>query len=208
MSRQKHAADCGIAPSCAEENEVLFTKLSEVGETTRQLTEKLDQARQAAQRLVEGNVGYVIARVDWFLDDHPEHTYLRDDLVSEGFLTLTRLATKLIEKEKVSPDVFNPGGMMSICLRNSFINLVKKERTREVDIGVATDRDLSYEDTFGVSDLMADLLSMCNTMEEREIIKLRAQGFNDTEIGAKLGRSQQSVNRIRNELHQRYQAKQ
>ena len=88
MNLHKKATECGITPSSKAENENLFRKIT----TCRKVVQ---EGKQAAERLIEGNMAYVVSKVESFLDEYTDYEYLRDDLISEGFLTLARVADNL-----------------------------------------------------------------------------------------------------------------
>lgn len=185
MSLHKKALECGITPSCQEENRGLF--------------DSIIRGNKAAQRLVEGNMAYVVNKVIRFLDEHPGFGYLKDDLVSEGFFVLTRLANTLKE---VGEDGFSPQALISVSLRNAFLDMIGKER--EVPLTDVIVDNLKY-DTTPTTDMRLDILACCLNGTEERIVQLRCEGLTDHRIALLLGMSVRHVGRLRQEIFGRFQ---
>jgi len=185
MSLHKKALECGITPSCQTENRTLFHSIL--------------KGNQAKTRLVEGNMAYVVATVETFLDAHSDFAYLKDDLISEGFLVLARVADTLSE---VHTDDFFPQGLMARSLRNAFLNMIRVER--EVPLTDAISNNLMC-DMMPAINLKLDILDCCRTDIDREIIRLRCDGLIDKRIGRLLGLSERHVGRLRAEILARFQ---
>ena len=150
-------------------------------------------------------MAYVISKVDAFLDEYTSVEYLRDDLISEGFLTLAKVADNLMKGGEVDEADFNPQAMISVSLRNAFLNLVRVER--ETPMTDAIESTLTYDDSAAI-DLKLDILACCKDDRDREIARLRCDGLNDTQIGKRLGLHQVHVSRLRQALCARFQEKQ
>jgi DNA-directed RNA polymerase specialized sigma subunit len=191
MSLHKKAVECGITPSSRDENESLFRRII--------------AGKKAARRLVEGNMAYVVSKVENFLDEFPDYRYLKDDLVSEGFLVVARIARVIEERGEVSEECFNPQGLLSVSLRNQFFKMTDLER--DVPLTEAIANTLVRDDT-ATQDLKLDILSCCKDGLEEEIVRLRCDGLNDIHISRKLGMTPKHVSRLRQEIHERFQEKQ
>ena len=185
MSLHKKALECGITSSCPEENSALF--------------DSIITGNKAAQRLVEGNMGYVVTKVECFLDEHPDFRYFKDDLISEGFLVLTRISWTLKE---VSEDEFAPQALISVSLRNAFLDMIAKER--EVPLTDAIADCLKY-DTTPTTDMKLDILTCCQNRIEERIVQLRCEGLMDCRIALSLGMSVRHIGRLRQEIFDRFQ---
>ena len=185
MSLHKKALECGITPSCRKENRSLF--------------DSIIAGNKAAQRLVEGNMGYVVTKVECFLDEHPDFRYFKDDLISEGFLVLTRIADTLKE---VAEDEFAPQGLISTALQYAFVRMTEKER--EVPLSDVIADNLGYDDT-PATDMKLDIFACCQNITETRIVQLRCEGLMDSHIATLLGMSKRHVGRLRDELLDRFQ---
>jgi DNA-directed RNA polymerase specialized sigma subunit len=197
MKLQQKANECGITPSSKEENEKLFRDLIEAGKDG-----DTEAGIRASQRLVEGNMGYVVAKVDSFLDEHTDFGFLRDDLVSEGFLVLARIAKTVMENGDIDEEEFNPQAMMSVSLRNAFLNMIRLER--ESPLTDAIEDNCIYDEA-KVRDLRLDILACCTNDMERETVRLRCDGLTDDQIANKLGAGRRHICRIREALYERFQ---
>lgn len=181
-----------ITPSDVEENVKLFNEIR-VG-------------KKAMERLIEGNMAYVVSKVAFFLADFPAFQYLQDDLISEGFLVLTRLAEKLGNRTVAAED-FNPQGMISRSLRNAFLNVIRSERTPTVQLTNEIESTLTYE-AMTTIDLKLDILNCCKDGLEEQIVRLRCEGLEDEAIAIQLGASKATICRTRQAIYKRYQEQQ
>ncbi len=188
MSLHKKAKERGITPSSREENERLFHRIID--------------GRVATQRLVEGNMAYVVHKAESFLDEHFEFEYLKDDLISEGFLVLTRIGENVARGGEVHEEDFSPQGMISVSLRNAWLNMIRLERETPLTNAIAG--TLMYDESV-VIDLRLDILACCEDDRERQVIEHRCQGLMDEQIGVLLSISNRRVGQIREEIFQRFQ---
>jgi DNA-directed RNA polymerase specialized sigma subunit len=191
MSLHKKAIECGITSSCRDENESLFRRII--------------AGKKAARRLVEGNMAYVVSKVENFLDEFPDYRYLKDDLISEGFLVVARISRVIEQQGEVSEDCFNPQGLLSVSLRNQFLTTIDLERN--VPLTEAVANTLVRDDT-AAQDLMLDILSCCEDGREEKIIRLRCEGLTDKQIGPEVGLTKMHVSRLRQKIYERFQEKQ
>lgn len=132
----------------------------------------------------------IVAR---YLHLNPDHRYLRDDLVSEGYQVLVN-AWPIIESGEVkSPKAY----LRKACYRR-FWRVAKRER-RNQPVGSA-EEVFTTPDTIHRSDVLIDLEL---DERERQIVKLREGGYTDAEIGEEIGLSQSQVQRSRSDLCRR-----
>lgn len=179
-----------ITPSDVEENVKLFNEIM--------------AGKKAMERLIEGNMAYVVSKVAFFLADFPTFKYLQEDLISEGFLVLTRIAKKL---GTVAAKDFNPQGMISRSLRNAFLNVIRSERSMNVPLTEEIESTLTYEAMSAV-DLKLDILGCCKDGLEEQIVRLRCEGLEDEAIAIQLGASKATICRTRQAIYQRYREQQ
>ncbi len=190
MSLHAKATEYGIVSSSREENEKLFRKI-------------LD-GKRAAKRLVEGNMAYVVSKVKSFLYEYTGFEFLRDDLISEGFLVLTRIAENVAQNGEMNEEDFSPQGMISVSLRNAWINMIRVEREIPLTDAIAETHIHSEAD---VVDLKLDILSCCENDRERQVVEYRCQGLGDENIGAMFGVTKARIGQIRNKIFERFQKK-
>jgi DNA-directed RNA polymerase specialized sigma subunit len=189
MSLLKTAKEHGITPSSRVENRELFQQIAA-------------GSPQAKQRLMEGNMAYVVNKVDRFLDEIQGFNHLRDDLISQGFLVLARIAQKVEKDGVVAEKDFAPQGLMSRALRNDFLKMVYGER--QVPLTEAVAETLLY-DTEDERDLKLDILTCCENEVETEIVNLRCEGLVDHQIAGRLGISERYVGVLRQKIHRKLQ---
>jgi DNA-directed RNA polymerase specialized sigma24 family protein len=171
-----------MTTSTAKENEDLF----------RQIT----TGKKARQRFAEGNMAYVVTKVNSFINEHPELEYLREELISEGYLTLVQLANQL---EEVNDNDFHPQALMWRALQNRFTDMVRAEKG-EVELC----EDLTVTGRHDAVDLQVDILHLCRDDTDRQIVKLRLQGYTDQEIADLLNLGRVTVTTRRSKLFKRY----
>lgn len=137
---------------------------------------------EAKARFVEGNMAYVVMMVNAFLKSDPKFKHLRNDLISEGYLTLVKIVQSVRHNN-------NPQGFVWTALRNAFVRMVKREKPCERLAEFAT----YVED--GIKDLRQDIVNCCEDDFDLQIIRLRQHGYNDVEIAGICGVSQQCINK-------------
>jgi hypothetical protein len=193
MSLREKAAELDIQPSNKEENVELFVQIAE-GARTRE---------EAHKRFVEGNMAYVVFKANAWLEVHPAFEYLRDDLIGEGFLVLTRIANR-VAKIGIREENFNVQGMISTSLQRAFTRLAHREGPM-IPLSPSIERDHIYE-TPEATDVMSDILSCCDNEREERIVTLRSQGLTDDQIAPMVGyRQGATVWSVRKQIQQRYE---
>jgi RNA polymerase sigma factor (sigma-70 family) len=163
----KQAAQLGITPVNREENAELYVKIVE--------------GKEAAERMIEGNMALAVTKVEGFIRANPRYSYLRDDLISAGFLALTRAVRQFGEAVVSDP---NPQGYLRVAIRRAFDDVVAGER--EVPLTDAVTDSLSADPSAAI-DLQQDIFDCCQSEEQRRIIKMRAEGFTYDDISQRLG---------------------
>ena len=181
----RNASDQGIMPSNREENEVLF--------------ESIKAGKKASKRLVEGNMPYVIRMVELFIEDTPTYAYLRDDLMSEGFLTLTKIAN-LMSHEDVPEEQYFPQALMSVALKNAFLNLVRLEK--EVPLAPSMVENLCYS-TVAEEELMMDIISLCENDMERQMVVFNCVGMESDRVAELVGCTPRQLRSMKERLAKR-----
>ena len=180
----KCAAAQGISPSNSEENNSLVEAI-------------LAGDPNAINRFIEGNMALVTVKVEAFLAKWPQYAYLRDDLLSEGFLALTRAAHELGKEV----ETFNPQGLIGTAVNNALIDLVRKEK------GVPLTKDIETSllvDPISEIELKVDLQALCKGEKDRRIIEMREQGYSHDEIGREVNLCKGNVTRRLQALNARY----
>jgi len=172
-------------PSNREENEVLF--------------ESIKAGKKASKRLVEGNMPYVIRMVELFIEDTPTYAYLRDDLMSEGFLTLTKIAN-LMSHEDVPEEQYFPQALMSVALKNAFLNLVRLEK--EVPLAPSMVENLCYS-TVAEEELMMDIISLCENDMERQMVVFNCVGMESDRVAELVGCTPRQLRSMKERLAKR-----
>jgi RNA polymerase sigma factor (sigma-70 family) len=138
---------------------------------------------EARQQMIASNMPMVVSIVDGYLKSNKDFDYLRDDLTSEGFLSLTRVVDALSTKPLTSERA------VSSYLFTS-IRRVVQEAARHSPYE-STDKDWS-ERTMArfksVEDVDAsDVIdACCKTPSEHKLVRLRQRGYSLREIAKRL----------------------
>lgn len=181
--------------------------------TPNVLTE-LEQARlgsaAARDKLIIGFAHLVLSKVKIWLGLFPAVSFMSDDMVSEGFVAVADAVDALIDN--VDEDGF-PTEYVKTAIINRIANLVEDENTiripRSADEGPSVftgyDRDMCVDGGYGVIDLQDTLKAICETQQDWEILRLRAENNTDNEIASILGISRTAVQFSRASLAVRYE---
>lgn len=171
----------------------------------------------ARERMILGYIKLVIHKVGSWLAVFPTLAYLSDDMVSEGFLAVTKAVNKIAEGDL--PEKNNPTGYISVAIHNGLSNFVMGEAIIRVPRGIELDQRASvsahvlvgleseiaastaHERMFEVRDT---LNSICETEYDAAIIELRSHGCTDAEIAEQLELPLTTVHMLRRELYQRF----
>jgi RNA polymerase sigma factor (sigma-70 family) len=152
----------------------------------------------ARQQMITGHMPLVIHIVDKFIGTHPSIEYLRDDLMSEGFLALTESVTKLVVKDIDEPTAY----LYSIVRR-----AVAGAACTVGDRPRATERDIFGPNSSNEIDLLDELDAVCLTDTDRKLVELRRAGYSFHEIAEEIGKSHLSVWRDFDAIRTRFEQK-
>lgn len=176
--------------------------------------------QEAIKKMIESNMSLVIDKVDSYIRCWSEIAYLRDDMISEGFLGLTVAVQRMATKGEASNP--NPTGYMSYWINYHIGSTVDKERA--VGVGDRTVRrrqqdgdelptSVPLPDTFnkdeGVDPMsqvdLQDLIeSCCETEFDRVIVEMKAKRYSDKEIAATLDIPHTTTYMMRRAIYARF----
>jgi RNA polymerase sigma factor (sigma-70 family) len=162
----------------------------------------------ARQQMIEGNMSFVINRVDSYIRRRPEIEFLRDDMTSQGLVGVCK-AVNLIARGR---EVTNATACLSYWINREILRVIERETggNNSEENGVVlsdnTVETISREDTgWRLIDLRDLIYSCCKTEQERQLIQLREQG-KDTEAAASvLGVSRATAYRMLKRIERRYE---
>ena len=158
----------------------------------------------ARTRMIEGNMRLVAYKVEQFLSASPQFAYMKDDLLSEGFLGLTKGVNRIRDQE-----VGDPTAYLAQCIRKHLLSAVgagdtvrvprnKKRLVRQpIGRGVAYSPDATQE-------TLESVIDVCGDVTEKTIVSLRAEGYSDAEIAARVGLSRSRVTTLRTQISEKF----
>lgn len=173
---------------------------------------------QAKAQMIEAHLGLAYSKVKRLLKKVPALKYLREDLVAEGNLAVVEAVNNLVGSE-LGDRKENPTGYISIHVTYAmarFVDSVEgggtisgeaRRRRRREGRGVPTQDeipDLLESDPGGLIDTWDDLLACCKDPEDREILRLKAEGHTGRSISRTLGMSHAEVHKRLHGIHKRY----
>jgi RNA polymerase sigma factor (sigma-70 family) len=164
----------------------------------------------AKQQMIEGNMSFVLNRVESYIRRSPEIEYLRDDMTSVGLVGVCKAVNKIASGTKVTYAT----GLLSYWINREIMRLLHTERKhckRDEDparpdptVEQITRKDVEPN----LVDLRDLIYSCCKTEQERSLIRLREEtGLDCQEIGPLLGVSQPTAYRILNRIYRRFERK-
>ena len=184
----------------------------------------------AKEQMVLNNAGLVLHYVNGFLERRPDCEHLRDDLVSGGFLALSKAVDKASRTE-----VNNITGYLYICIQNeiraearNLFNVMKgkaavvplpEERTTthgdaDFEIAGASPAErapASTKDdplhTLSEKEIREELFICCETEEDRQIVELRREQSSVDVIAVLLQLGRATVYRRLQAIRRRYDAR-
>lgn len=194
-------------PSCAEENNRLYALVA-AGDAA------------ARRRMIEGNMPLVVAKVDSFLAEFPNLTYLRDDLTSAGFVALVQAVNK-VAKGKVRT---NASGYIGVSVNTAIGHLLEDESPIQVCHGTRAAKKAEGEELEvpAVANTLSDhcrlpiapqaqkveardlLRSCCKDDIERKILRLCESGCTYRQIAAQVPYKKSQIGNIVNRLEADY----
>lgn len=145
------------------------------------LYEAVRQGREAEEALIEQNLPLTYLNVRSFLANHPEYTYLQEDLISVAQLGLIESVRKM------SGNVTNVLGYLNTSIQRAVRRAAIKE-TGWMDV-LSPDANLEYIlwDEPSANELYAELIACCRDDLDVRIIDLRVQGETFAAISTLLG---------------------
>lgn len=181
---------------------------------------------EVREKMIQSNIGLVMTEVNRFLIFLPQFEHSRDDLIGYGMVGLVEAVNKMSESGKVEDA--NPTAFMAICVRRAIGAALEKEedvrvpmRTRNrkkqqgVDVGLSKTETIFddgeeestskyFHDPRPMQELRLLLDACCETEDEREIMRLREEGYVDREIAGILGLPQTTTYVMRRTLYARF----
>jgi len=156
----------------------------------------------ARNKMIEGNTGLVVFRVDTYLRTSPQMTYYREDMISEGLLGLCKAVDDMRSRGLVRHP--KPTGYMTKIIDQHIARAVderdtivvphatqKLARAKDVPIDVpkvVSDRALLGRpastpfSTGAVMEVQEELLASCKDDLDKKIISMRSDGYTHEEI--------------------------
>lgn len=198
-----------VEPATREANDDLYKRVVAKDEAAR-------------EQMIRSNGGLVLTEVERFLWFLPKFNYLRDDLISAGFVGLVEAVNTMS-----GGIVENPTAFMGYCIRCSFgktiesdemIRVPAKTRRKKSVEGITLeapkkavtifpegedDGAFSY-DPRNMQNLRETLDACCEDDTDREIQKLRESGHVDREISEILGIPLTTVYVMRRTMYARF----
>lgn len=169
----------------------------------------------AREQMILDNMTFVQKRVGAFVKANPKYQYLRDDLVSAGYVGLVEAVNDIVKGECSG----SPGGFVNLsvtdaicrCIdEDSLIQIPYRSRKRLKDIPTVTrslPTSIPCVDTSTAEELTEEILAVCETPADRQIVLMRKQGHNDREIAQTLGLSSHTIYILRRDIYARLLAR-
>jgi RNA polymerase sigma factor (sigma-70 family) len=182
-----------------------------------------DGDRQARDQMIELNRPLVTFKVTKYLEQFPQCTHLRDDLLSSGTLALVEAVCKIAAGEHDGENVtayinkwihFGVGNVVDIeggvRIPGRTQRKKKKEGTPLQTFSKVSDLEHNFLDTDGlqdpmaVPDLMDEINGLATTPRDKEYVRLKLLGYRDSEVAKKLGVSKGTVFNIKQRLYEQF----
>jgi DNA-directed RNA polymerase specialized sigma subunit len=195
-----------VTPATREDNIAFYERI-------------LSGDKAAAEEMILRNRKLVCENVKNYLTEFSFARYLENDLIGEGELALVTAVNQLVNGECGSKRI-NPTGYLSVAITHAIAAFTEEQgpvrvpgRTqrqkrldgeviyRPVALGEAED-DLTDPDR--LRDLQEEIDDVCESDEDRMIVSLRSQGYNDRQIAEQLGLPWSAVYRLRRDLYKRF----
>ena len=174
----------------------------------------------ARRRMIEGNMPLVVAKVDSFLAEFPNLTYLRDDLTSAGFVALVQAVNKIAEGKVRT----NANGYIGVSINAAVGHLLEDESPIQVSHGDRQRAKAKGEEIEvpAVANKMPDhcrlpiapqaqkvqardlLRSCCKDDMERQILRLCESGCTYRQIAAQVPYKKSQIGNIVNRIEADY----
>jgi hypothetical protein len=181
----------------------------------------------ACRQMIQSNMSLVIHKVDTYIHIYPDLAYLRDDLISEGFVGLVYAVNKKMCGKPMEGDKQpNATGYMSYWIQyhiglvadketslGSSTKTVRRKRTDgdALPKHVALPKNLeteTYDDpAIRVFELRDEILGCCETDDDRMIVEMREKGYVDGDIAKALNLPYTTVYLMRRDIYRRFLTK-
>jgi DNA-directed RNA polymerase specialized sigma24 family protein len=156
----------------------------------------------ARTAMIEGNMGLVWVKADALIRTLPSIAYLRDDLISAGYVGLVR-AINRVSSGRVRQYALN--AWIGRCVTREMRRMLPHELSIHVPwessrlarrndqpivtpiVTNALPETLPGHSALGVVDLRDIIAKCCQNAEERECLRLREEGYTHQEIADRLG---------------------
>lgn len=176
---------------------------------------------EARREMIEGNMALVTLRVNTFIRFFPQAEFLRDDLISEGLLALVSAVNGM--KNRIGQADCNPQGYLLKSISNALGEMLDSESHLQMLSKTVRNKraegetlpqqipmsgsmpDVAFDEQ-PLRELKEDIWSVAETDEERTVLRMREEGFNDREIGEVLGMPNTTVWVTRRDLYERFLA--
>lgn len=175
--------------------------------------------QEAREMMIHANMPLVLNCVESFILTFPSAEFLRDDMVSAGFVGLVDAVNRFSTNEAID----NPTGYITVAVSREIGKLVddegsirvpsrtkhhKKVKGEDVDIPERLDDfPETIEDSthaLEMVELRDTLASCCESDEERDILRMREANYVDREIADVLGLPLTTTYMLRRTLYQRF----
>ncbi len=181
----------------------------------------------AREQMIQSNIGLIMTEVDRFLIFLPHLQWMQDDLIGYGMIGLVEAVNKIASGGEVEDA--NPTTFMARSIKRSVgaaleqaqdVRVPTRTKNRKKQQGVEIQGLVKSETIFDdgeeetaerfsydprpMQELRRTLDACCETHEEREIMRLREEGYVDREIAEILGLPQTTTYVMRRTLYARF----
>ncbi len=175
--------------------------------------------KDAIRKMIEANMSLAISKVDSYIGTYPHVSYLREDMEGEGFLGVTMAVNKMAEAGPIENP--NPTGYISYWIMERIGYVVDREITSGLtDRGIRKKRakqqtvahqvamppvlDILMDDPTKLIELREQILSCCETEQDRTIVRMRESRYTDKEIAAALDAPVTTTYMLRRAIYARF----
>lgn len=168
----------------------------------------------AYKRMIEGYMPLVHSRVNVYLQLFPNIFYLRDDMISEGYLSLVRAVSYIAESDVPKKD--NPTSYILTTIIKGIGNYIQSEGTVKIPKHIEDkasvlppvfnnlNENISNEKHKNLIEIRDILEHACQSDLDREIVRLREARYTDHEIAIQLDLPIPTIYMHRHEIYDRY----
>jgi hypothetical protein len=176
----------------------------------------------ARDRMIEGNMALVIAKVDGYLSYFPQYVFLRDDLTSAGFVALVEAVDNIVrEGTKIKApvdymgvailrsigDLAETDGSIHIPRETQRLATARGERITPLTPCSGALETCATNDAESVFDMRDLIASCCSCDQERTFVKMREAGYKLREIAVEVNMPLSSLHVMKEDLYRRVLAK-